>query len=656
MRIKLGLKCVEKTKMYPIGYRILCMKSRCVFQNLKHSSNVPNWLSYVLNNHVDISYILSICGREARLQLGSSIHASLMKSPEYHTHLHISNSLLFMYCKCGELKHAAKLFDEMPLRDAVSWNSMISGFLASGELGTGFGYFRKVFQLGVCCFDQATLTTILSKCGDPDVVCVTRMIHALVFLCGYESGISVGNALITSYFYCGCLSSGRQVFDEMGDKNVISWTAVISGLAQNQLCVESLNLFVKMRLGSVDPNSLTYLSSLLACSGLQAHKEGRQIHGIVCKLGFQSDLRIESALMDMYSKCGCIEDALQIFNSAKIVDEVSITVILVAFAQNGYEDQAVHIFVKMVKAGIKIDTSMISALLGVFGIDTSMALGQQIHSLIIKKNFDANIYVSNGLINMYSKCGDLEESIKVFNRMPQRNSITWNSMIAAFARHGNGYKALKLYEEMRLEGVEPTDVTFLSLLHACSHMGLVEKGMEFLVTMESLYGFSPRMEHYASVVDMLGRAGRLTEAKSFIEGLPIKPGVLVWQALLGACSFYGEPEIGKYAVEQLSLAAPDNPVSYILLANIYSTCGRWKERAKTIRKVKEMGAAKETGMSWIEINKEIHSFVVYDQMHPQCENLYKILLELFRHMKDEGYVPDKRFILHYLHENEGAMH
>lgn len=618
-----------------------------MYTRLKYllSSNVPN-------NHVDISYLLSICGREARLQLGSSIHASLIKRPDHHTHLHIFNSLLFMYSKCGQLKHAAKVFDGMPVRDAVSWNSMISGFLASGDLGTGFGYFVKVFQLGVCCFDQATLTTILSKCNDPHVVGVTRMIHALVFLCGFKSGISVGNALITSYFHCGCLSSGRQVFYELGEKNVISWTAVISGLAQNQLCEESLSLFVKMRMGSVEPNYLTYLSSLLACSGLQAQKEGRQIHGIVWKLGFQSDLRIESVLMDMYSKCGCIEDALQIFNSAEILDEVSVTVILVAFAQNGYEDQAVHIFVKMVTVGIKIDPNMVSAVLGVFGIDTSMTLGQQIHSLIIKKKFDANIFVSNGLINMYSKCGDLEESIKVFNGMPHKNSVSWNSMIAAFARHGNGFKALEFYEEMRLEGVEPTDITFLSLLHACSHIGLVEKGLDFLVSMESLYGFSPRMEHYACVVDMLGRAGRLIEAKSFIEGLPVKPGVLLWQALLGACSFYGEPEIGRYAVDQLSLAAPSSPVSYILLANIYSASGRWKERAKTIRKIKELGIAKETGISWIEINKRIHSFVVYDQMHAQCDDIYKILLELFRHMKDEGYVPDKRFILHYWHENE----
>ncbi|KAM7481371.1 hypothetical protein LguiB_005954 [Lonicera macranthoides] len=253
---------------------------------------------------------------------------------------------------------------------------------------------------------------------------------------------------------------------------------------------------------------------------------------------------------------------------------------------------------------------------------------------------------------MYSKCGDLEESVKVFDRMPQRNSISWNSIIAACARHGNGSKVLELYEQMKSKGVEPTDVTFISLLHVCSHVGLVDKGMEFLESMETVYGLSPRMEHYACIVDMLGRAGRLNEAKSFIKKLPVKPGILVWQALLGACSIYGNTEMGKYAANELYLASPDSPSPYILMANIYSSKGKWKERAKTIKRMKELGVAKETGISWIEVEKKVHSFVVDDRMHPQGELIYDVLLELFLHMRDEGYVPDKRFILYYLDQDE----
>ncbi|KAB2630169.1 pentatricopeptide repeat-containing protein [Pyrus ussuriensis x Pyrus communis] len=603
----------------------------------------------VLNN-VDISLLLSLCGKDRNFQLGSSLHASLIKNPEFfHPENHddhrnvlvVWNSLLSMYLKCGKLRIAVQLFDDMHVRDTVSWNTMISGFLRNGELDSGFGYFKQMCGLGCYRFDKATLTSILAAFDGPEFCHLNKMMHGLVVLNGFERETAVGNALITSYCKCGCFLSGRRVFDEMFDRNVITWTAMISGLAQNEYYVESLELFLEMRGGVVDPNSMTYLGLLMACSGLQAVSVGRQIHGLAWKLGIQSELCIESALMDMYSKCGSVEEAWKIFESTEELDEISMTVILVGFAQNRFEDEAIHIFVKMIKAGIDIDPNMVSAVLGVFGVDTSLGLGKQLHSLIVKKNFGSNSFVGNGLINMYSKCGELEDSVKVFSRMPQRNSISWNSMIAAFARHGDGSKALQLYEKMNMEGVQPTDVTFLSLLHACSHVGFVERGMEFLKSMNEDHGMSPRPEHYACVVDMLGRAGHLTEAKSFIEKLPENPGVLVWQALLGACCIHGDSEIGKYAADQLLLAAPETPAPYVLLANIYSSEGRWKERARTIKGMKEMGVTKETGISWIEIEKKVQSFVVGDRMHPQAEPIYRVLGELFRLMTDEGYVPDE---------------
>lgn len=558
------------------------------------------------------------------------------------------NSLISLYSKYGVLLDAAKVFDEMPVRDIVSWNSIISGFLKNGDYKMGFGYFREMYELGGCRLDHATLTSILSICNRPSWYSVSEMIHAVAFINGYEKEISVGNALVTSYFKCGRFNSGKKVFVEMLYKNVITWTAVISGLSQNQFYEESLEIFRDMRFGSVEPNTLTYLSSLLACSGLQALNEGRKIHGLVWKLGVQSDLYIESALMDMYSKCRSIHDSLRVFETAEVLDEVSMTVVLVGFAQNGFEEEAIHIFIKMVKQGIEIDANVVSAVLAVFGVDTSLSLGKQIHTLIIKKGFNLNAFVSNGLINMYSKCGDLEDSIKLFEHMHQRNSISWNSMIAAFARHGNGHKALQLYENMKFQGVEPTDVTFLSLIHACSHVGLVEKGMEFYETMGKDYQIAPRMEHYACVVDMLGRTGHIKEAKIFIDKMPIKPDLQIWQALLGACAIHGDTKIGKYAADKLISESPNNSKeAYISLANIYSSRGRWKERAKAIKKMKDLGVEKETGMSWIEIEKKVHSFVVEDQMHPQGEKIYHVLLELLSHMSDEAYLPNKRIINRY---------
>lgn len=542
-----------------------------------------------------------------------------------------------MYCKCGRLHDAVKLFDDMPLRDTISWNSLISGFLKVGKMEIGFWYFKLLLGSAEYRFDHASLTSMLSACDGKELLSVVKMIHTLSISRGYEKDVTIGNALTTSYFRCRSLESGMSVFDEMAERNVVSWTAAISGTAQNGFYAGSLKLFMEMHRSSVPPNGLTYLAALTACSGLQALKAGAQIHGLVCRLGYQSDLRIESALMDMYSKCGCVEEAWRIFESAEVLDEVSMTVLLSSFAQNGYEEEAIRLFVKMVKSGAYLDPSMISAVLGAFGIGTSQNLGVQIHSMVIKKGFSSNVFVNNGLINMYSKCGELEESKNVFDYMFPKNQVSWNSMIAAFARHGDGLRALELYEEMKSKGVEPTDVTFVSLLHACSHVGLLDKGMEFFESMET-HKMRPRMEHYACVVDMLGRAGLLKEAKRFIEVLPVKPDVLVWQTLLGACSINGDIEVGKYAAEKLAEAAPDSPVPFISMANIYSSKGRWKERARTIKRMKEKGVAKEAGASWIEVEKKIHSFVVADRTHLQSEDVYGLLMMLFGHMSDEDSV------------------
>lgn len=613
-------------------------------------------------NHEDIPRLLSLCGSEGNFHLGSSLHASIFKNPDFNgleddinsrNSLFIWNSLLYAYVKWGGMANACNLFDDMPLKDTVSWNTLISGYLRYGEFRTCIFLFKRMQEMSR--IDKATITTILSGCDRSELCNITRMIHGVVCKSGYEKEVTVRNALITSYFRCGVFSSsGKQVFDEMCEKNVISWTALISGLAKNNFFAESLNFFVKMRKGIVEPNSLTYLSSITACSGLQAMIEGRQIHGIVLKLGFESNLCIESALMDMYSKCGSVMDAWKIFEFAETLDEISITVILVGFAQNGLEEEALQIFIKMLRAGIKIDSNVVSAILGVFGLgSSSLGLGSQIHALIIKRSMAPNPFISNGLINMYSKCGHLDDSIKVFNRMHLRNSISYNSMIASLARHGNGPGALELYDKMRLEAVNPTDVTFLSLLHACSHVGLVDKGMEFLDSMERDYGIKPRAEHYACIVDMLGRAGLLYEAKIFIEQrMPVNPDSLVWQSFLGACSIHKNSDLGKYAAKQLTKLSPESPVPYILMANIFSSEGKWKDRAMEIKAMKEMGAMKETGISWIEIEKEVHSFVVYDRMHPQSESVFRVLKELWWLLKDEGYVPDKRFILYCLQDEE----
>ncbi|KAI3752452.1 hypothetical protein L2E82_24485 [Cichorium intybus] len=264
----------------------------------------------------------------------------------------------------------------MPIKDSVSWNTIISGFFTRGFYNVGFDYFKTIYSSsGSHRFDRGTITTILSACEGSQFSNVNKMIHTLVIIHGYERETTIANALITSYFTSESFHSAKQVFEEINDKNVVTYTAMISGLAQNHHFQDSLKVFVEMPRGFISPNILTYLSTLMACSGLQALSEGCQIHALVSKLGMDSDLHIESALMDMYSKCGSMQESWQIFESARVLDEVSMTVILAGFAQNGCEEESVRVFSRMIKEGIKIDPNTISVILTVFNGDISLAFG-----------------------------------------------------------------------------------------------------------------------------------------------------------------------------------------------------------------------------------------------------------------------------------------
>uniref|UniRef100_A0ACD5TX14 Uncharacterized protein n=1 Tax=Avena sativa TaxID=4498 RepID=A0ACD5TX14_AVESA len=598
-----------------------------------------------LLNYAYLSGLLARCGRAADHRLGAALHANVVKNPTHFLlcplrpslrHVLVAwNALVSMYAKCCRHEDAARVFDEMRIRDSVSWNSLIA-CASSSSPEEALAQFREMLRSAssssssaacVSC-DHATFTTVLSACSRAASLPTCAMVHGLVVLRGFETEVSVGNALVTAYFECGSPGSAERVFHGVAERNVITWTAMISGMARAELYEHSIMLFRQMR-RTVDANHATYSSSLLACAGSLAAKEGQQIHGLIVKAGLGTDLHVQSELMDAYSKCGLMEDALSVFRSCQEPDEVFLTVILVGFAQNGLEEKAFELFAEMAGEGICVDTNMVSAVLGAFGASAPFALGKQIHALVIKKCFGRNIYVCNGLINMYSKCGDLQESIQVFDEAPSKNSISWNSIIAAFARHGQGSKVFELFESMKTDGVNPTDVTFLSLLHGCSHVGSAKKGLEILNSMSSQYGVLPRVEHYACVVDMLGRAGLLDDAKSFIEDGPFKDSVLLWQALMGACSFCGNLEIGKYAAEKLLLVDPDSPAPYVLLSNIYSSEGRWDDRAKVMKKMREMGLRKDTGKSWIELEKGVHGFVVGSPTsHPDSAAVDDVLLQL----------------------------
>ncbi|KAK1278174.1 Pentatricopeptide repeat-containing protein [Acorus gramineus] len=592
--------------------------------------------------HTNLSSLLSFCAREGHFRLAASIHAAILKNPVHiqsdgRDAVITQNSLISMYSKRGRPSDAIKVFDEMKTRDTVSHNSIISARFHAGDFEDGLARFGDLHRSTSVRFDHATLTTVLSALAEREMLCAARTVHAIAVSSGLTRETAVGNALVTAYFNCGCPASAARAFDEVPARTVVTWTAAVSGLALNAHYEEALALFSEMHAcASVSANSSTYSSALLACCGARALRDGRRIHGLVLKSGHGGDLRVASALMDVYSKCGETDDAIGMFESSEELDEVALTVVLACLAQNGSEESAFELFASAHGAGFDVDPNMFSAVLGAFGVGSSYAFAKQTHALVVKKGLDSNVFVCNGLVNAYSKCGDIADSVNVFVRTARKNSVSYNSMIAALARHGRGDDALRMYDDMRAHGVALTDVTFLSLLHACSHIGCVETGFKYLRAMSEVYGMTPRAEHYACVVDMLGRAGRLREAKRFVEGLAMtENSVEVWQALLGVCGIHGDMEMGRRAAEKVVGGDLGCAAGYVVMANICSAERDWRGRGRVLRRMKESGVRKETGMSWVEVGKATHRFRAGDDVHPQAEAIREAVVVLAEQIAED---------------------
>jgi pentatricopeptide repeat protein len=278
--------------------------------------------------------------------------------------------------------------------------------------------------------------------------------------------------------------------------------------------------------------------------------------------------------------------------------------------------------------------------------------GKEIHHYIIRFWFESHVFVGSALIDMYSKCGSIEVARHLFDKLSERNIVSWNAMIAGYAMHGHGEDALSLFHQMQQADIDPDHITFIALLSACSHAGLIDEGWHYFISMSREYHITPKVGHYSCMVDLLGRAGRLDEAREFIDKMPFEPNADVWGALLGACRIHSNIELGKFVAERLFELQPENPGFYVVMSNIYAAAGRWEDVEKVRTMMKDRGLKRRPGCSWIEVKDKVHAFNVGDKSHPQSEEIYAMLDHLGGQMKKFGYVPDKNFVLHDVEDEE----
>ncbi|MQL93717.1 hypothetical protein Taro_026370 [Colocasia esculenta] len=528
------------------------------------------------------------------------------------------------------------------------------------------------------------LKALARVAAEGEGVGVGREVHGLAARLGFDSDPFVQTGLVRAYAGYGCVDDARRIFDHMSHRDLVAWGVMLDGYYQSGSYASVLKLFDEMKLSSTaPPDQVALVTVLSACGRTRNLNAGRDIHSYIIDGGVEMDEHLRGALINMYASCGSMVHAQQLYDQFCLKNLVASTAMVFGYAKTGMIDLARSIFDEMEERDLVSWSAMVSGYvecgrpqeaLALFNemrghavkpdritmlsvISASADLGaldnaNWIHVFVDRNGFWDIASVNNALIDMYSKCGSLSRAYRVFVEMPLRNVISWTSMINGYAMHGDGESALKLFDKMKAEGVEPNEVTFIGLLYACAHSGLVDEGRKIFSSMVDDHGVNPKYEHYGCMVDLLGRAKQLGEAMELIEKMPFPPNVIIWGSLLGACRIHGDLQLGELAAKKIIELDPDHDGAYVLLSNIYAKASRWQDVVEVRKLMKSRGVLKERGCSWIESNGKVHEFAIADESHSRSSEIYVKLDEVVKELEFSGYVPDTHSVLVDLDEEE----
>ncbi|XVE82868.1 hypothetical protein DITRI_Ditri16bG0040100 [Diplodiscus trichospermus] len=498
-------------------------------------------------------------------------------------------------------------------------------------------------------------------------------IHAALLRHGLHQHPIIKFKLQRSYSSLGRLDCSLALFNRTLNPNIFFYTSIINAHALHGLSQEALFIYTRMLFEGVQPNEFTFSSILKSCS----LEHGKMLHSQVIKLGFDSDLYVKTGLVNLYARGGDIGSARLVFERMLEKSLVSLTTMLTCYAkhgelegarllfdgmvkkdvvcwnvmidgyaQHGMPNEALVLFRRMLAAKARPNEITILAVLSACGQLGALESGRWLHSYIESNDIQVNVRVATALIDMYSKCGSLEDARLVFDRIRDKDVVAWNSMIVGYALHGFSRDALELFHEMRRTGLSPTDITFIGVLGACGHAGLVKEGWSFFNAMRDEYEIEPKIEHYGCMVNLLGRAGRLEEAYELVKNMKIEPDPILWGALLGACRLHSNLDLGEKIAEFLVDHNLANSGTYILLSNMYAAKGDWEGVARIRTLMKDSGVHKEPGCSSIEVNNRVHEFLAGDLKHPKSKEIYMMLVEMNGWLKAHGYTPQTDIVLH----------
>ncbi|GKA11362.1 pentatricopeptide repeat-containing protein [Tanacetum coccineum] len=520
---------------------------------------------------------------------------------------------------------AHNVFDKSPERTVpIAHDEKLASYVQGNILG------KKPSKFELCSTLNCCAKTRNSHLG--------AQIHAKVFHIGLDQNLYINSALVNVYAKCGEISEAMRVFSAMEVHDEVSWTSIICGLSQNGHGREALCLFKEMLWTLVRPNCFTYVSVISGCTEQESvFKCGELLHAHVVRLGHESNDFVISCFIDYYSKCGRMDKAVMLFEACAIRDTVLLNTMISAYSHNLQGEDAIQLFMKMRNENVALSEHALTSVLDACGALTVLQQGRQVHALVMKMGSDGNTFVVGALINMYSKCGNIDEARLVFNQAVYKNNILWTSMMTACAQSGRGLDALDIFDRLVTDkNFNPDHVCFTAVLTACNHSGLLDKGISYFRKMTSEYKLAPEIDQYACVVDLYARKGDLKKAKRVMEEMPFHANAVMWSSLLSSCKEYGNVELGREAAYKLFELEPDSPVPYLILIDICGGAGLWNEAQNLRKMMNENGVRKSLpGWSWVEVDNDVHVFSVGDSSHPRSDEIRIELRTLSLEMLDE---------------------
>ncbi|KAL8156448.1 hypothetical protein AgCh_001515 [Apium graveolens] len=584
----------------------------------------------------------------------------------------LAASRLVAFCAISDhgcLDYCRKLLLFTPQSKVFSWNVAIRGYLEKANVEKGLLLYKELMQCSGLRPDNYTFPLLFKCCARLGWVRLGYGVLGQVLRLGFESDLFVRNAAIHVLVSCGELGVARKVFDESCVRDLVSWNSMINGFVRNGKGGEALRIYREMELLGVQPDDVTMLGVVSSCAQLGDLNGGMEFHRVIEEKKVKLTVPLANALVDMYVKCGDLGAAEVVFDKMEKRSVVSWTTMVMGYVKFGFLDTAKRIFDEMPEKDVVPWNAMIGGYVQAnrskealdlfhdmqarnFKPDEvtmvnclsacsqlgALEVGIWIQHYIAKQKLCVNVTLGTALVDMYVKCGDMERALQVFSEMPDKNSLTWTSIIGGFANHGKAHDAISYFLQMIDCGLEPDAITFLGLLSACCHGGLVEEGRMFFTQMSLKYNITPKLKHYSCMVDLLGRAGLLEEAEELINNMPMKADAVVWGALLFACRVHKNVEIGERAAFKLFEMDPLDSGNYVLLANIYGEANMWEKARETRELMRKKRVEKVPGCSSIEVDGNVYEFFIRDKAHQQATHIYECLSQLTSHLEFVGYV------------------